>query len=145
MRRGSARIAAIGLAALSALASPGGADSAIERHTLVSGGKTRTYFLYVPDAARAGGRVPLLVALHGSGRDGKSLISPWVTLAEKEGIVLAGPDSTDSEHWASPADGPVFLRDLVEELKTSNRDVWQFLRNQSLGADPEYTPYREAR
>ena len=37
-------------------------------------------------------------------------------LAEKEGIVLAGPDSTDAVHWASPQDGPLLLRDVVDAV-----------------------------
>ncbi len=31
--------------------------------------------------------------------------------------VLAGPDAKDSSRWATPHDGPDFLRDLVEDIK----------------------------
>jgi len=59
---------------------------------------------------------PLLVALHGSGRAGTSLVSRWQALAETEGIVLAGSDPTDSQHWSSPADGPGFLREARRKI-----------------------------
>lgn len=62
--------------------------------------------------------MPLIITLHGSGRDGRILVEHWQKLAEKEGIVLAGPDATDKQYWQSPKDGPDFLRDLVDEVKT---------------------------
>ena len=59
----------------------------------------------------------MLVTLHGSSRDGSSLIDPWKKLATDAGIVLAGPDALNSQTWTTPADGPVFLRDVVESVK----------------------------
>ena len=56
------------------------------------------------------------MTFHGSGRDGKTIVDAWKDLAEKEGIVVAGPDSTDSVHWASPQDGPLLLRDIVDAV-----------------------------
>jgi poly(3-hydroxybutyrate) depolymerase len=79
-----------------------------------SGGRTRTYYLFVPDSAKEA--PPLLVLLHGSGRNGKSLIDPWRPFAKKEGIILAAPDATTPEGWRIPEDGPDFLHDLVELL-----------------------------
>jgi poly(3-hydroxybutyrate) depolymerase len=95
------------------------AGAKVEKRSLGSGGKERVYYLYVPAAVRTpgGSPVPLLVTLHGSGRNGASLVEKWTDLADRERIVVAGPDSTDSQHWSSPADGPEFLRDLVEEIR----------------------------
>lgn len=56
--------------------------------------------------------------LHGSGRDGFSLIDKWKDLASKEGIIIVGPDA-NGEGWSTPRDGPAFLHDLVEELKST--------------------------
>src|SRR3954467_7370046 len=59
------------------------------KETFGSGGRTRTYYLLVPESAKKSGSPPLIVLLHGSGRDGKSLLDPWTPLAKKEGIVIA--------------------------------------------------------
>lgn len=96
---------------------PAAESGKVSKESLTSEGKTRTYFLFVPPGAMRDAKAPLIVTLHGSGRNGESLVAKWKDLAAKETIILAGPDSLDSVHWNSPADGPVFLRDLVESLK----------------------------
>jgi predicted esterase len=90
----------------------------ITKELITSKGKTRAYYLYVPSTLQAGSPAPLIVMLHGSGRAGNSLVEKWKDLAKKEGFIIAGPDSSDTRGWGSPQDGPDFLRDLVEELKT---------------------------
>jgi len=87
----------------------------VAKESLVSNKKKRTYYLFVPAGIKA--PAPLIVLLHGSGRDGFSLIDKWKDLASKEGIIIVGPDSS-GEGWSTPRDGPVFLHDLVEELKS---------------------------
>jgi poly(3-hydroxybutyrate) depolymerase len=87
----------------------------VQKLSLTSSGRARTYWLYVPEAKDAAPR-PLLVLLHGSTRNGETLVRPWRDLADKEGIVLAGPDSLDSVHWTTPTDGPAFLRDVVDAV-----------------------------
>jgi poly(3-hydroxybutyrate) depolymerase len=89
----------------------------VEKRTLTSRGQERTYYLFVPDGITAEKPAPLLITLHGSGRNGSVLVEKWKGLAAKAGIVVAGPDSTDPAQWASPQDGPRLLHDLVEELK----------------------------
>src|SRR5215208_4962283 len=103
------------------------------KETLTSGGKQRTYYLFVPESVRpvAAGKsteskglegkgsavqAPLLITLHGSGHDGKSLVSYWDRLAKKEGFVVVGPDAVNPEGWRSPVDGPDFLHELVDSL-----------------------------
>src|SRR5437773_2283240 len=81
-------------------------------------GKKRVYYLVVPDQATAEHPAPLLLLLHGSGRNGLSLIDKWKDLAIKEGIVLVGPDAINSQGWNSPADGPDFLHDVISDLKS---------------------------
>src|SRR5882724_7395153 len=90
----------------------------ITKELITSNGKTRVYFLYVPSTIKASSPAPLIVMLHGSGRVGMSLVEKWKDLAKKEGFIIAGPDSLDTRGWRSPDDGPDYLRDLVEELKT---------------------------
>lgn len=91
------------------------------KETIVSGGQKRTYFLYVPEGLDPRAPAPLIILLHGSNRDGKSLIEKWKELADTERIILAGPNSANSSFWAVPGDGPDFLYDLIEELKVKYR------------------------
>src|SRR5690242_5067919 len=84
----------------------------IEKRTALSEGEGRTYYLFVPDTAKDK-PAPLIVMLHGSGRDGRILVEHWQSLAKKEGIILAGPDATKREGWSMTNDGPVLLRDVV--------------------------------
>jgi poly(3-hydroxybutyrate) depolymerase len=86
-----------------------------EKQTITSLGAERTYYTFVPDKLTA--PAPLLLLLHGSGRDGMSLIDEWKGLADKEGIVLAAPDSANSREWSMSTDGPEFLHEVVEAIR----------------------------
>lgn len=103
---------AMALAPLSALAQK------IGKETIVSEGKKRTYYIYVPKSVQPSSPVPLVVLLHGSNHVGLSLAEKWDTLAEKEGVIIVAPDSADSAHWSVPGDGPQFLHELIESIKT---------------------------
>lgn len=109
-------LAALALLLAAALPAAGATSGKVEKQTLVSRDKERVYYLYTPPAIAADKPAPLIVTFHGSGRDGKELVDEWKDLAEKEGIVVAGPNSTDSVHWTSPQDGPLLLRDLVDAI-----------------------------
>jgi predicted esterase len=89
----------------------------ITKEALESQGKKRTYYLMVPDSAKSSASAPLIVLLHGSGRNGLSLMEKWKELASREGVIIAGPDSRDSQGWQIPGDGPGFIHDLVEALR----------------------------
>jgi len=105
------------LIALVVLAAPlTAAADKITRDTFDAQGRPRTFYFYRPQSA--GEQAPLLVLLHGSGRNGLSLVERWKDLASKEGVILAGPDALDSGGWNTATDGPDFLHDLVELLKT---------------------------
>ena len=90
----------------------------ITKETVLSEGKKRTYYLYVPKSLEAGKPVPLVVLLHGSNHIGLSLAEKWDDLAEREQLIFVAPDSIDSSVWSVPRDGPLFMRDLVEHVKT---------------------------
>lgn len=94
-----------------------GAVEKIVKNTIVSQKHQRSYYLFVPEKVSASKPAPLIVLLHGSGRNGNSLVEKWRDLASAEGIILAGPDASNSSGWSLPADGPDFLHDLVEDLK----------------------------
>jgi poly(3-hydroxybutyrate) depolymerase len=109
----------LSLLALLILPLAGNASSErIVKDSITSQGKERTYYLFVPDAVKASTPAPLIVLLHGSGHNGMSLIEKWTDIARQEGIVIVGPDSINSSQWSSPVDGPDFLHDLVEAVKS---------------------------
>jgi poly(3-hydroxybutyrate) depolymerase len=85
-----------------------------EKHTIAIDGRQRTY-LSLP-VAPGGEPAPLLVLLHGSGRDAASILGPWESLAKKERIVLVAPNSLNPAGWNTAADGPDFLRQVIEDV-----------------------------
>jgi poly(3-hydroxybutyrate) depolymerase len=89
-----------------------------EKQILISQGGKRTYYTFVPEKLAA--PAPLLLLLHGSGRDGMSQIDEWKALAEKEGIILVAPDSANSREWSMNTDGPEFLHDVVEAVRAKH-------------------------
>lgn len=89
----------------------------ITRETIVSEGKKRAYYLYVPKSVTPSSPVPLIVLLHGSNHVGLSLAEKWNKLAEQEGVIIVAPDSIDSSVWSIPNDGPAFLHELMEFIK----------------------------
>jgi len=63
------------------------------QETMTSDGASRTYYLFVPDRAKDNPS-PLIILLHGSGRDGKILVDHWRTTitAARQGSTRAhGP------------------------------------------------------
>lgn len=92
------------------------AADAVEKTTVLSRGKERTVWVFAPQSITADRPAPLIVAFHGSGGSGKTMVEKWKPVAGKEGILVAAPDSTDAVHWASPQDGPLLLKDVVEAV-----------------------------
>jgi poly(3-hydroxybutyrate) depolymerase len=90
----------------------------ITKELITAQGVTRAYYLYVPSTIKAPAKAPLILTLHGSGRTGISLVEKWKDIAKKEGIIIAGPDSSDLKGWGAPQDGPDYLHSLVEDLKS---------------------------
>jgi poly(3-hydroxybutyrate) depolymerase len=94
------------------------AKDEITKELITSGGKARVFYLYVPSTLKVGTTAPLIVMLHGSNRTGVTLVEKWKELAKKEALIVVGPDATDLRGWGSPQDGPQFLYELVEQLKS---------------------------
>ena len=89
--------------------------SKITKQTIEFGSKKRVYYLYVPENVAS--KPPLIVTLHGSGRDGLSLVEKWKDIADQEGFILAGPNAMNSEKWSATDDSADFLHEIVEQLK----------------------------
>ena len=89
----------------------------IAKELITSEGKKRAYYLFVPEKLNAATPAPLIVLLHGSGRNGLSLVDKWKDLAKKEKFIIVGPDALDPRGWRIPGDGPDYLHELIEALK----------------------------
>jgi hypothetical protein len=84
-------------------------------------GLKRSYTLFAP--ARQPRRLRrLLVLLHGSYGSGAAMVSWWSSLAEQEGIVLVGPKAREREAWQLRADGPQFIRALIDTVAAKHPD-----------------------
>ena len=92
----------------------------VSKRTIRSGEKDRTYYLFVPDKVSASNPVPLVVLLHGSNRNGMSLVEKWTEIAKKEGFIVVGPDSINTKGWQIPDDGPDFIQELVTALQAQH-------------------------
>jgi poly(3-hydroxybutyrate) depolymerase len=78
------------------------------------GTKTREAYFFVPERQ---GNLPLLLLLHGSGRDGRVMIDEWKDLAAREGILLAAPDALHDMEWNPRWDSPAFLHAVVDQAR----------------------------
>jgi predicted esterase len=111
------------LALCAALAAAGAAESKVEKLTFTSGDTKGSYYLFIPEKAGPG-PAPLLLLLHGSGSDGKSLIDPWVPLSKSEGIVLVAPDASSPQAaWGFRQEGPQFFHDLIEAVRVAHPEI----------------------
>jgi predicted esterase len=95
------------------LAAPVWAKAKLTKSTFTFEGKARTYYSYIPDKE---GPLPVLVLLHGSGRDGEIAATPWKDMAAREGFILAAPNSLDSAMWSFNNDSPRFLHAVVKQI-----------------------------
>jgi polyhydroxybutyrate depolymerase len=69
--------------------------------SIVVGGLKRTYLIHIP-AAVSNRSMPILIALHGGGGDGESMINltdgGFDRLSDKKGFIVAYPDGIE-KHW----------------------------------------------
>ena len=100
-------------------AEPAIAAGTVTKETLKIDRDARTYYMFVPDSVGAE-PAPLVITLHGSGRDGRPLVDLFRDVASKERFIVVGPDATDRRGWQVPADGPAFLYFLIEAVKTKH-------------------------
>jgi len=114
------RLLGILLVMLMAWGATSASSSKISKEKFEFAGKQRTYYLYVPDTIKTATPAPLIVLLHGSNRNGLSLVEKWKELAEKEGLILVGPDSSDSARWSLDNDGTEFLNELIALVKSTH-------------------------
>ena len=74
----------------------------------------RLVYLVVPEKDEP---MPVIVLLHGSGRNGEIMAQAWKDLAVREGFIVVAPDAYDSESWGSLMDPPAFFQAIVDQVK----------------------------
>lgn len=87
------------------------------REKIVSGGRERSYRVFVPDGFGTSGPGPAVVLFNGSGSSVDGLMDPWKDIARNEGVLLIGPGAFQQGAWRIPEDSPEFTGEVVEALK----------------------------
>jgi poly(3-hydroxybutyrate) depolymerase len=95
------------------------AANTVTKETLKIDRDARSYYLFVPESIGAD-PAPLVITLHGSGRDGRSLVDLFRDAATKERFIVVGPDAANRAGWQTPTDGPAFLYFLIEAVKAKH-------------------------
>jgi poly(3-hydroxybutyrate) depolymerase len=91
------------------------AGAAPSQESFEFAGLKRSYSLFAPTSSTAS-PAPLLVLLHGSYGSGAAIVNSWTAIASQEGVVLVGPEARERAAWQLRADGPQFIRALIEEV-----------------------------
>lgn len=84
------------------------------RHWGLYGITPRNWYTLVPAASSD---MPLVILLHGAGRDGLSMIEMWQEVSDRHGVALLAPNSFGST-WPFSAPNPAFLHEMIEDLQT---------------------------
>jgi poly(3-hydroxybutyrate) depolymerase len=98
----------------SLLVLPASAKANIAKLSFDFSGHERVLYVVVPEKQ---GLMPVVVLLHGSGRNGEIMAQAWKDLAVREGFILAAPDAFSPTGWGSLVDPPEFFRAVVEQVK----------------------------
>ena len=88
------------------------------RMSIRSGHRWRDYFLFVPGSIAPDTPAPVLLLLHGSYSTPFDVLSQWTDVAQRTGIILAAPKSTDVYGWRIREDSAALLRDIVDDIAT---------------------------
>ncbi|MCU1310786.1 MAG: poly(3-hydroxybutyrate) depolymerase [Candidatus Angelobacter sp.] len=101
-------------ALLLAFTVPAFASEKVRREEFDFEGKTRTYFFMAPEEKDP---LPLVILLHGSGRNGEIMTSEWKGIATKEHFMIVAPNAIKAD-WAMATEGPNFFNALVQQVTT---------------------------
>lgn len=89
------------------------AKGRIIKDQIVYGGVHRVFYKYIPEKD---GPLPLLILLHGSSRNGWVMADAWKSLAEREGFMIAAPDSLEPAGWTLKNDPPDLFHAIASRI-----------------------------
>jgi predicted esterase len=87
------------------------------KNTFEFAGHTRTFYSFVPNGE---GPLPLVLLLHGSGRNGQVMVDAWADLAAREHFMIAAPDAYDPAYWQPNLDSAEFLHAVVDQVEAKH-------------------------
>lgn len=58
---------------------------------------------------------PVIVLLHGAGRNGRAMLDMWQHLAEREDIILLAPDALAGANWTLMNDAAFIAEEMIED------------------------------
>jgi poly(3-hydroxybutyrate) depolymerase len=93
----------------------------LKKETFEATGQKRSYYLFIPETIDADQPAPVVLMLHGSYSDGRELTSKWIDIANRDGLILVGPNALDSTRWQIRADSPEFMRDVIDDVAKKHR------------------------
>jgi poly(3-hydroxybutyrate) depolymerase len=96
---------------------PASAKEKISKLSFDFSGHSRAMCVVVPDRPDP---MPVVVLLHGSGRNGEIMAQAWKDLAGREGFIVAAPDSFNPAAWQSTVDPPEFFKAVVDQVKAAH-------------------------
>lgn len=76
------------------------------------GNAERSYFLHVPPSADK--HVPVVIALHGAGRSGASMVDAWQQTANSHGFLVVAPNGI-ANNWDVAVDDSAFIAAAVKD------------------------------
>lgn len=98
-----------------------------ERKLIEVNGINRTYFLYIPKSLRSDASI--LIALHGAGRTGASMIDMWKAIAEKYAFIIIAPDGI-GKNWKFERDEHLLIDAIIKRenlsLQNSTKNLYLF-------------------
>jgi predicted esterase len=83
------------------------------KNTFEFAGNNRTFYTIIP---KDEGSLPLVLLLHGSGRNGQVMVDAWAALAAREHFIVAAPDAFDPAFWQIKMDSTEFLHSVVDQV-----------------------------
>jgi polyhydroxybutyrate depolymerase len=99
------------------------AAAGVAEQQLSSGGRERTYRLFVPPSYDGRTELPLVLDLHGSGGTsaGQARTSGFETLAAREGVLIATLQAAENNRWNVPvtderADDVAYVADVIDHV-----------------------------
>lgn len=96
-------------------------------------GSERSYFAYFPNTHAT--EMPVLIALHGAGRTGASMIDTWAKSADKNSFVVVAPNGLNN-NWDMRVDDAFFISAVVNDAlaKRHIKNSGTYLFGHSRGA-----------